>query len=158
MGSARIAVVVLAVIVVGACIGSNNPRVVIPPGVTSTRTADEVRRFMLAEIAANERTLGRALAPARVIRIQLLRSGEIYETRHFDGTNPDGAGMSPSDGPGWMVEAIGTFVSTDDSTGAVVARGTHGFHLYDDAGGESWAFIPCWTLSPLPPEQKEGRC
>ena len=69
---------------------------------------------MLAEIAASERTLGRALAPPRIIRIQLLRAGELYAMRRLDGSNPDGGGMAPSDGPGWMVEAVGTFLGTDD--------------------------------------------
>jgi hypothetical protein len=77
------------------------PVVVIPPGIVSSRTADEVPRLMLDEIATSERRLGRALAPARIVRIQLLRPGEMYEARHFDGTNPGGVGMSPDGGPGW---------------------------------------------------------
>ena len=80
---------------------------------------------MLAEIAANEQQLGRVLAPARIIRIKRLREDERYELRHFDGSNPDGLAFSPSDGPGWMVEAVGTFIGED-------AIGSHGFHLWDD--------------------------
>jgi hypothetical protein len=134
------------------------PEIIIPPGVVSTQTADQVARRMLDEIAANERKLGRALATARIIRIQLLRPGEMYELRHLDGTNPDGTGMSPDGGPGWMVEAIGTFVGEDFRTGQIEARGTHGFHLWDDAGGESLGFIPCWSVHQMPPEAMEGSC
>lgn len=134
------------------------PEIIIPPGVESTQTAEQVARRMLDEIAANERKLGRALATARIIRIQLLRAGEMYELRRLDGTNPDGAGMSPDGGPGWVVEAMGTFVGEDFRTGQVESRGMHGFHLWDDAGGESYGFIPCWTSRPMPREDLEGSC
>ena len=110
------------------------------------------------EIAADERKLGRALAAPRIIRVQLLREDEPYELRHFDGTNPGGTAMSPDEGPGWMVEAVGTFIDQDEETGRIMAQGTHGFHLWDDAGGESWGFIPCWTARPIPAEEMEGIC
>ena len=134
------------------------PPVVVPPGVVSSQTADQVAEKMLTEIEANERKLGRSLAQARIIRIQLLRNGELYEARHFDGSNPHGVGMSPSGGPGWMVEAVGTFIGEDPSTGEIDSLGTHGFHLWNDDGGESTAFIPCWTRLAAPPEAMEGQC
>jgi hypothetical protein len=139
-----------------------------PPGVGPMRTArptDDPRppqvRFgekMLAEITANEQKLGRALAPARIIRVQRLDEGELYELRHFDGSNPDGGGVSSSDGPGWVVEAVGTFIDENPGTGQIDALGTHGVHLWDDAGGESVEFIPCWTRQLTPPDRMEGQC
>src|SRR6188768_556475 len=93
------------------------PQAVIPPGVQSSQTAADVTQKMFASIAENERTLGRQLAPVRIIRIQLLRASEEYEFKHFDGTSPHGAGASADGGPGWMVEAIGTFVGSDPQTG-----------------------------------------
>jgi len=134
------------------------PLVVIPPGVVSSQSAQQVAQKMLAEIAANERTLGRVLAPAHIIRIQLLQPGETYLMTHLDGTNPGGSGMSPDGGPGWMVEATGTFFHKDRQTGQIDAQGTHGFHLWDDVGSESFGFIPCWTVGPAPPAELEGRC
>ena len=77
------------------------PEVVIPAGVVSTQTAEQVTRKMLDEITANERKLGYALAPARIVRIQLLRSGEMYPLRRFDGVNPGGAAIGPDGGP-WL--------------------------------------------------------
>ena len=140
----------------------------VPPGVGPMRTArptDDPRppqvRFserMLAEITANEQKLGRVLAPARIIRVQRLGEGELYELRHFDGSNPDGGGVSPSDGPGWVVEAVGTFIDENLDTGQIDALGTHGLHLWDDAGGESMGLIPCWTRQPTPPDRMEGQC
>jgi hypothetical protein len=134
------------------------PEIVIPAGVVTSQTADGVAKRMLAEIAASERTLGRSLAQPRIIRIQLLHKDEMYELRHLDGTNPSGMGVSPSEGPGWMVEAIGTFVGQDHVSGQIVSRGTHGFHLWEDGGGEAWGFIPCWSLQPMPVEDMEGSC
>lgn len=158
MGFGRIVAVVASTLLLGGCLPQQAPEVIVPPGVTSTRTADEVGRMMLAEIAANERTLGRPLAQPRIIRIQLLRAGEMYPMRRLDGSNPDGGAMAPSDGPGWMVEAVGTFLGTDDDIGQVVSRGTHGFHLWDDAGGEAMGFFPCWAVDPMPPNEMEGSC
>jgi hypothetical protein len=79
--------------------------------------------------------------------------------KHFDGTNPDGAGFSPDGGPGWAVEAVGTFVGVDPQTNQIDSLGTHGFHLWDDAGGESFGFIPCWTRhAAMRAEEMEGVC
>lgn len=154
---------ILAALLLSGCGSDVVPRVVpppiiVPPGVVSSQTADQVAQKMLAEIEANERKLGRSLAPARIIRIQLLRKGELYEARHFDGSNPQGFGMSPDGGPGWMVEAVGTFIGEDPTTGRIDSLGTHGFHLWDDEGGESTGFIPCWTRLPTPPDLMEGQC
>ena len=131
-----------------------------PVGPTDDSRPPEVRfgEEMLAEIMANEQKLGRVLAPARVIRVQRLGEGELYELRRFDGSNPDGGGVSPSDGPGWVVEAVGTFVDENPGTGQIDALGTHGVHLWGDAGGESVGFIPCWTRQPTPPDRMEGQC
>ena len=151
----------LAILLVAGCQQLQQftqPDAVIPPGVESSQTVAEVSQKMLASIAENERTLGRQLAPVRIIRIQLLRAGEEYEFKHLDGTNPQGAGASADGGPGWMVEAIGTFVGSDPQTGRIDSLGTHGFHLWADQGGETWGFIPCWTRLPAPPEELEGDC
>jgi len=138
----------LAILLVAGCQQLQQftqPDAVIPPGVESSQTVAEVSQKMLASIAENERTLRRQLAPVRIIRIQLLRAGEEYEFKLLDGTNPQGAGASADGGPGWMVEAIGTFVGSDPQTGRIDSLGTHGFHLWADQGGETWGFIPCWT-------------
>jgi hypothetical protein len=168
MSAARLIVSMLAVASLFSCqpgtspvqalLPQQGPQIIVPPGVLSSQTAQSVAQKMLDEIAANEGTLGRPLSAPRIIRIQLLRSGELYEMRHFDGTNPDGGGLSPSNGPGWMVEAVGTFLGVDHRTGQIVSLGTHGFHLWDDAGGESFSFIPCWTIKPVPPGRLEGAC
>jgi hypothetical protein len=139
-----------------------------PPGVgptTRVQQTDDGRapeeRFgqaMLAEIAANEQKLGRALAPPRVVRIVRLDAGERYQLKRLDGSNPDGSALGPTDGPGWVVEAVGTFIDEDPGTGRIDSLGTHGVHLWDDSGGESLGFIPCWTRKPTPPERLEGRC
>jgi hypothetical protein len=135
-----------------------SPQVVIPAGVVSTQTAEQVAQKMLDAIAVNERKLGRVLTPARIIRIQLLRPGEQYAVRHFDGTNPGGLSLSPDGGPGWMVEAVGTFPYYDRQTGQLTDLGIHGFHEWDDAGGEGFGSIPCWTLTPVDPSQLDGTC
>jgi hypothetical protein len=162
-GHLRLVFVALVALLVTGCQEINTllsrPEVIVPPGVTSAQTADQVAKRMLDEIAANERKLGRALAPARIVKIQLLQMGEMLPLRHFDGTNPGGGAMGPSQGPGWMVEAVGTFLDFDRRNPEVLAAmGTHGFREYDDKGGDGLAFIACWTLNPVPPAQLEGTC
>ena len=171
MRRSAVAVLVLALLLPAGCqesspdvsqtpdaLAANRPLIVIPPGVVSSQTAADVEGKMLAQIASNERLLGRVLAPARIIRIQLLRDGEPYPLRRFDGSNPNGAAVSPSGGPGWVVEAVGTFVGVDPATGQIDALGTHGLHLWDDAGGEGFAFLPCWTRVPTLGDDMEGSC
>ena len=123
---------------------------------TDPRPAEE--RFgekMLAEIAAGEQKLGRVLAPARIVRVQWVAAGERYELRHFDGSSTNGA----MGGPGWVVEAVGTFIDDYSSPGRIDALGTHGFHMWSETGeNEGGGFIPCWTRQPTPPDQLEGRC
>ena len=157
----RLSAGLLAVLLLAGCDQVHQlmgPETVVPPGVQSTHSAAEVSQRMLDAIAADEKTLGRSLAPARIIRVQLLRQGELYEFKRFDGTNPNGIGASPDGGPGWMVEAVGTFVATDPRTGRIDNFGTHGFHLWADQGGESAGFFPCWTAQNLRPEDMEGVC
>ena len=134
------------------------PNAVVPPDVHSSRTAAEVAQMMLASIAADEKKLGRSLAAVRIIRIQLLHAGELYELKHLDGTNPDGMGVSPNGGPGWVVEAVGTFIGVDPKSNQIDSIGTHGLHLWDDQGGESAGFIPCWTRLPMAAAEMEGVC
>ncbi len=161
MTARRVTIALLAVLLLAGCDQVHQlmgPETVVPPGLQSTQSAAEVTQKMLAAIAADEKALGRSLAPSRIVRVQLLHAGELYEMKHFDGTNPGGAGASPDGGPGWMVEAVGTFVGIDPQTGQIDALGTHGFHLWDDQGGESWGFIPCWSLPKLSPDELEGVC
>jgi len=134
------------------------PNAIVPPDVHSSRTAAEVTEMMLASIAADEKTLGRSVAPFRIIRIQLLRAGELYEMKHLDGTNPNGVGVSPDGGPGWVVEAVGTFIGVDPKSNQIDSIGTHGLHLWDDQGSEASAFIPCWTRFPMGADEMEGIC
>src|SRR5262245_24923205 len=134
------------------------PVIVIPVAVVSSRTADQVAKMILDALGANERKHGPALAPALIVRIQLVRAGEMFELKHFGGTNPGGSGMSPDGGPGWMVEAVGTFIGEDRRTGQIDSLGMHGFHLWDDAGGEGWGFIACRTRMPQPAAEMEGVC
>ena len=157
----HVLVALLAILLVAGCQQLEQftgPDTVVPPGIHSSHTAAEMTQRMLAAIAADEKALGRALEPARIVRVQLLHQAEVYEFKHLDGTNPDQSGASPDGGPGWMVEAVGTFVHVDRQTKQIDAIGTHGFHLWDDQGGESWGFIPCWTRNKTAPEQMEGVC
>jgi hypothetical protein len=132
--------------------------VVMPYFVGSKRTADDAAELMLAEIAANERMLGRAILPARIIRIQLLRKNEMYPQKHLDGTFSRGGGIAPTGGPGWMVEAVGTWFAVDPQTGKLDSLGMHGWHLWDDAGGEGWGWLPCWERYPEPGDEMDGSC
>jgi hypothetical protein len=157
----RSAAIVLSVLLLAGCDQLQQfttPNPVVPADVRSTHTAAEAAQKMLAEIAASEKKLGRSLAPARIIKIQLLHAGELYGLNHLDGTNPERMGVSPTDGPGWVVEAVGTFVGVDPGSGQIDALGTHGLHLWDDQGGESAGFIPCWTRLPVAAEEMEGVC
>ena len=148
----------------------SSPEIVIPAGAVSTRTMEEVAAAAQVRNAEMERELGRALAPFRIIRIQLLRPGDSYTLRHLDGTvSPDrGGGIRTggdfqNDVPTWVVETTGTYVRSVPGTGAGYdERGTHGFvWLADnDNGGER--FIPCWSrlaVEPtLAPAEMEGTC
>ena len=91
--------------------------------------------MMLASIAADKKKLGRSPAAVRIIRIQGY-TRQLYELKHLDGTNPDGMGVSPNGGPGWVVEAVGTFIGVDPKSNQIDSIGTHGLHLWDDQGGE----------------------
>lgn len=57
------------------------------------------------------------------------------EARHFDGSNPQ-LGMSNDGGPGWMVDAVGTFIGEDPAHGRIDSRGTQGFHLFSHVARE----------------------
>ena len=137
------------------------PEVIIPPDVASTQTADEVAKKMLAAIAANERGLGRALAPPRIIRIQLLRPGEVYSMRHLDGMGGLLA-LSPRGGaPAWAVEAVGTFIDPIGRDGGLATNiGTHGIEIWGDDGRGGYDWFPCWvrTSDELHANNMEGQC
>lgn len=157
----RASAVLVAVLILAGCQQLQQltgPDTIVPAGIHSPHTPAEMTQRMLDDIAADEKLLGRSLAPARIIRVQLLRQDELYEFKRFDGTNPNGIGASPDGGPGWMVEAVGTFFSTDPRTGRIDNIGTHGFHLWADQGSESFGFYPCWTAQNLRPEDMEGVC
>lgn len=156
----------LAALVVAGCQGSDvrlplvvGPEVIVPPGVRSSQTADQVVQKTLEAIAADEAKLGRVLAPARIIRIRLLGKGETYFLKQLDGDDPSGMGLGPSEGPGWVVEAMGTFLYFDWRKGdRLEDMGLHGIYAWDDSGGSGQAFYSCWSLSPMPAESYDGRC
>ena len=139
------------------------PEIVIPPGAVSARSADQVARMTLDDIAAAEWRLGHALAPARIVRIQLLRPGDVYPGDRLDGTNPQGQAFGTMGDPAWVVEVIGTFYS-GDRTDRIAAKGTHGFSQFFDSGNKVVIFYACWTLHPQPlgswyaPDNFEGTC
>lgn len=151
----RFVIALMACAFLASACGPAPPEVIIPAGLTSKRTADEVARMMLFEITNNERTLGRRLAAPRIIRIQLMRPGEMYPQRHLDGSNPDGVAMGPTTQPGWMVEAIGTFVGRGDPP---TTWGFHGFHIWEDDGSEGLGFFPCGGDPRRVGTMKEGDC
>jgi hypothetical protein len=135
------------------------PEVIVPPGVTSPHRPEEMARRMLDRISRYERVVGRSLAEPRIIRVQLLRPGEVYEARHFDGTNPLELELSPTLRPGWVVEAVGTFTSLDLDPGERPASwGTHGWIMWEDDGAETGGFAPCWSREVIPPEHLDGSC
>ncbi len=137
------------------------PVIVRPPGVVSTQTADEVAKKMLEAIAANERGVGRALAPPRLIRIQLLRPGEVYSMRHLDGTGGP-LELSPRGGaPGWVTEAVGTFIDAIGRDGGLpTSIGTHGFRIWGDDGQGAYDWFTCWvrTSDEFLANEIEGQC
>jgi len=158
----RIAVAALILfVVVTACAFQPEPELIIPLGAPSRQSADEVAKQMLAFIAANERGLGRALTPPRIIRIQLLRPGEVYSMRHLDGTgsllelSPRGAA------PAWVVEAVGTFMDPIGRDGGLATSiGTHGFRMWGDDGRGAYDWFPCWVRTTNEPHanEMEGQC
>jgi hypothetical protein len=136
-----------------------------PPGVgpttraqptTDTRPPEErLGQATLSQITFNEARLGRALVVPRLIRIQHLCSDERFALKRLDGSDP---GLGAAGGPGWIVEAVGTFIgeSGDDH---IDSLGMHGYYQWDEAGIDSgFGFIPCWTRQPTPPERLEGTC
>jgi hypothetical protein len=161
-GLTRLIIVSLAALFLIGCQGvdvkvpSASPQIVIPPGVPSKQTADQVAQKMLDEIAANEAQLGRALAPARIIKIQLLRVGEVYPIKHLDGTNPGDASLGPVGG--WVVEAVGTFLRFDVHTGQISSLGIHGFNEWPEDGSEVLSFNPCWVANPALATNLDGTC
>jgi hypothetical protein len=134
------------------------PEIVIPAGVHSSQTAQQVMSRALHEIAANERALGYAIVPARIVRVQLLAPGESYPLDRFDGTNAHGGALGPSEGPGWAVEAVGTFIHISRTTGKLDGKGMHGFFEWDDAGGSGGGYIPCWNIPFVAVGELEGSC
>ncbi len=137
------------------------PAVIIPPGVASTQTAEQVAEKMLAAIAANEQVVGRALAPPRIIRIQLLRPGEVYSMRRLDGTGSLGDLSPRGRAPGWVVEAVGTFIDPIGRDGGLATNiGTHGFRIWGDDGLGAYDWFPCWvrTSAEFHANEMEGQC
>jgi hypothetical protein len=136
--------------------------VIIPPGVISTQTADQVSNRMLGVIADNERAVGRALAPPRIIRIQLLRPGDAWSIVQLDGTGSMGGGVDPEQhGPAWLVEAVGTFIDPIGRDGGLpTSIGTHGYRIWGDNGRGSYDWFPCWvrTLDEFNAGNMEGVC
>jgi hypothetical protein len=134
--------------------------VVVPSDLRMSLKPAVIERMALDHIRDNEKTLGRALAPARILRIVALPAGATYPATRRDGTNPDRGGLGPSDGPGWAVVAEGTFVGIDHQAGKIVSHGTYGYFGFGDIedGGYSRIFIPCWVATTPNPADLEGSC
>ena len=153
-------------LLLAACSAITPYEVVIPSGVVSVLTAQQVAQKTLDEIAANERKLGYALASARIVRVQFLQPGERYTLRRLDGAAGGEVEMHQPEGQmSWAVEAEGTFLQVDPQTGLIDSKGMHGLMGWDDAvqGGRSYGhFIPCWDLLVPPAAEEamnwEGRC
>ena len=79
----------------------------------------------------------------------------MYPHRRLDGSNPDGVASSPDNGPGWMAEAVGTFVEVGPGT---KQWGMHGFHTWTDDGSEAFGSFPCGGHGRLDPLTAEGSC
>jgi hypothetical protein len=132
------------------------PQVIIPPGLVSSRSAEDMAQSMLDQIAAHERTIGRRLATPRIVRIQLLPPGQDDLYRRFDG-HPTGHGASDAGLPVWVVEAVGTFAQGGPNFPE--AWGMHGWLTWrDDGSDESWSFTKCWSERPISPDEMEGSC
>jgi hypothetical protein len=171
MGAARSVAGLLASLLLAGCQATPSPtalvatpEVVVPSGVASTWTAEEVTQKALADIALTERQLGRVLAPARIIRVVPLPPGAEYHVRQLDGSGDMGTGWS-FDNPSWTVEAVGTFASfgMPGEDGPVSSAGTHGYFSYVDSGGGnvgdaggSRGFFPCWFRYPQSADTQLG--
>lgn len=128
-------------------------------GLRLARTPAEVERLALDQIAADERLLGRVLAPARVLRVMDLPAGATLPAPRADGTNPTRAALGPHVGDGWVVVAEGTQVHTDRATGAIDRHGTRGYFWFDDRDDAiERIIIPCWTSPNVPVVPLEGSC
>lgn len=137
----RATALLLAALVLNGCgyPSGVGPMTRVGPTADTRPPEERFGQKMLAEIAASEQMLGRVLAPARIVRIQWVGAGKRYELRHFDGSTTNGA----IGGPGWMVEAVGTFIDDYSSPGQIDALGTNGFHMWsDDGDDEGFGFIP----------------
>ena len=155
-----------------------SPEVVIPSGVVSRKSADQVAQMALEEIDYKERHFaelaGRGvvgatrfpLAPARIIRIQLMRAGETYPMRHFDPTSPEGAAMSGDGGVGWVIEAIGTdyteHLDRSNVSGTILldSKAVHRFFRFDDSSPDMSSILsfPCWTADASFRYPMDGNC
>ena len=134
--------------------------VIVPSDLRMTLKPADIERKALDFIREDEKTLGRALAPARILRIVALPPGSMYPATYRDGSNPGGGGFGSTDGPGWAVVAEGTFLGIDPTTGTIDSKGTYGYFGLDDTadGGYSRILIPCWVATTSDPVQLEGDC
>jgi hypothetical protein len=147
-------------ILLAGCSSLATYEVVMPSGVRTTTTAAVVAQRTLESIAENERGLGHAIEPARIVRVRLLGPGEWFEPRRLDGTSAGAERRGSSDGgPAWFVEAIGTFYHVDKRTGQVDSRGYHGWFEWDENGEPgSSGYLECWNLPGARAGDREGSC
>ena len=171
VGAALILVAVVGAVIAGGSavtpvpLAQPTPEIIIPAGVTSTQTIDDVIFKTMRAIAANEEGVGRALAPVRIIRIQLLRPGDSYVLRRLDGTGSlEARGLEWGE-PAWVVEAVGTFVDPiGRDFGSVTSMGAHGFYMWGDIDGNhrrsTYDWFPCWVRTADEPraDNMEGQC
>ncbi len=81
--------------------------------------------------------------------------------RRLDGTGSLGDLSPRGRAPGWVVEAVGTFIDPIGRDGGLATNiGTHGFRMWGDDGLGAYDWYPCGVRTPdeLHANEMEGQC